>query len=164
MFHELEVSDLGNVRAAKTHRAKSDHVHGGGYLQVYISKGKKEYLHRLVARTFLPNADGLPLVNHKNGDKKNNMAANLEWCTYSHNHLHAYATGLRQPTCAKQVASYDQHGQRIAVYPTLQAAATAMGYVSYHSIARALVGKDRLTKGYTSRWGLEDDGSKSFET
>jgi hypothetical protein len=37
-------------------------------------------IHELVAETFLPNPDGKTKVRHKDGNKKNNSAANLEWC------------------------------------------------------------------------------------
>lgn len=53
-----------------------------------------EFIHRLVAKTFIPNPDNLPVVNHKNGNKFNNHVSNLEWCTYSHNSKHAIDTGL----------------------------------------------------------------------
>jgi hypothetical protein len=46
------------------------------------------YLHRLVAEAFLPNPDGLPEVNHKDGDKSNNAVSNLEWMTSSQNRFH----------------------------------------------------------------------------
>lgn len=50
------------------------------------------FVHRLVAETYLPNPDNLPCVNHIDGNKQNNHVDNLEWCSYTANHLHA--TGL----------------------------------------------------------------------
>lgn len=37
-------------------------------------------LHRLVAITFVPNPDNCPYVLHKDGNRANNKAQNLEWC------------------------------------------------------------------------------------
>lgn len=43
------------------------------------------------------------MVNHNDGNKLNNNACNLLWATCSENHLHAYATGLRN---SKGVTEY----------------------------------------------------------
>ena len=56
-----------------------------GYLRVYLrcpdGKRRDIYVHRLVAETFIPNPDNLPIVNHVDSDRTNNDVANLFWCT-----------------------------------------------------------------------------------
>lgn len=52
---------------------------------------------RLVASEFLQNPKKLPIVNHIDGDKKNNVPGNLEWCDNSTNQKHAYRLGLNKP-------------------------------------------------------------------
>lgn len=72
-------------------------THNGGnpgYLTIMLSDGngnvKRRSIHRLVASTFIPNPLGLPQVNHKDENSRNNRVDNLEWCTQSYNN--AYGT------------------------------------------------------------------------
>ncbi|MBR5285473.1 MAG: HNH endonuclease [Clostridia bacterium] len=68
-----------------------------GYLMFVVTengKQKRRYVHRVVAETFLKRSDDSLIVNHLDGDKHNNKAENLEWCTYSQNTIHAYGLGL----------------------------------------------------------------------
>lgn len=68
---------------------------GSGYLQVTLwdnSKRKKFYVHRLVAEAFIENICGCKEVNHKDGNKENNSALNLEWCTRAENLIHSCYT------------------------------------------------------------------------
>ena len=51
-------------------------------------------IHRLVAEEFIPNPNGLPQVNHKDGNKLNNCVSNLEWVSSSDNVRHAVKNGL----------------------------------------------------------------------
>jgi hypothetical protein len=63
-----------------------------GYLRVNLSEGgvKKSFLvHRLVAQAFVDNPQELPLVNHKDGNKSNARAINLEWVSEESNMRHA---------------------------------------------------------------------------
>lgn len=73
-----------------------------GYLCVTLFNecgGKHFPIHRVVAFAFLgdPHNPGLH-VNHKDGNKLNNAASNLEWCTNAENMRHSRAMGLHRMT------------------------------------------------------------------
>lgn len=50
-----------------------------------FGKTKSFYVHRLVAKAFIPNQDNLPQVNHKDESRTNNCVENLEWCDSKYN-------------------------------------------------------------------------------
>ena len=61
-----------------------------GYCELSLHKNGKEKrfkVHRLVAEAFIPNPNNLPEVNHIDGNKENNHASNLEWCTSKENKM-----------------------------------------------------------------------------
>src|SRR5699024_7685661 len=106
-----EVSKCGKVRSKDRevgHRYGGTRIFPGRELKSYLANGypkvslsakgerKKEYVHRLVAKSFVPNPLNLSLVNHIDGDKENPEATNLEWVTYSENSLHAFRIGIRE--------------------------------------------------------------------
>lgn len=71
--------------------------HTNGYKIVSLSRygvSVDTSIHRLVAAAFIPNPNGLPVVNHKDGNKTNNHVGNLEWCTHKENNDHAMQAGL----------------------------------------------------------------------
>lgn len=58
------------------------------YDTVALSKGgvvKTFYVHKLVADAFVLNPNGLPEINHKDENARNNNASNLEWVTHRDN-------------------------------------------------------------------------------
>jgi hypothetical protein len=90
-----EVSNLGNVRSLfryKRHLKPS--ISSGGYLSVELLH-RRFLVHRLVADAFIPNPDSKLQVNHKDENKQNNCADNLEWCTAKYNMNYGEAAKTR---------------------------------------------------------------------
>lgn len=74
------------------------------YVDLYSSsKRKREYVHRLVAKAFLPNPNNLPEVNHKNYIRSDNRLANLEWMSKVQNMRHGL---LHRKTAIGERASH----------------------------------------------------------
>lgn len=59
-------------------------------LQTKNNKRRSFRVNRIIALTFIPNPDNLPVVNHKDNNKKNNNVDNLEWSTVKENTIHGY--------------------------------------------------------------------------
>lgn len=100
-----EVSNLGNVRRAKpgiatfVGRPCLPVVAGNGYAVVTLGgpTPKRAYIHHLVAEAFIgPRPDGA-VINHLNGCRSDNAAANLAYVSRSENAVHAInAIGRRK--------------------------------------------------------------------
>lgn len=73
-------------------------VNRSGYFYVHLSRGGVTWqcaIHRLVAAAFLTHLPDRNEVNHKDGNKRNNVIDNLEWCNRSENITHAIRMGLK---------------------------------------------------------------------
>lgn len=70
-------------------------VDSAGYVRIRLKQAKiTPLVHRIVAITFIANPLNKPWVNHKDGNKQNNNASNLEWSTIRENVQHAYDNNL----------------------------------------------------------------------
>lgn len=92
-----EISNLGRIRGKIRGCILKTQIHKTGCERVRLCVNKVKYsrsIHRLVAKTFIENPKNKPEVNHIDGDRLNNLATNLEWCTKQENMDHAVKEGL----------------------------------------------------------------------
>ena len=165
-----EVSSFGRVRSvpreweqANRHGTLSRYRIDGciikpifrrGYLSVGLRTDPKHLkafqVHRLVAQTFVPNPDNMPQVNHKDEDKTNNRADNLEWVTPSANNLHGSHPVRVAQSKFKQISQYTKDGQFVKTYPSITEACRATGATP--SLISRVVGTQYKAKGYLWRF------------
>jgi hypothetical protein len=157
---EYFITEDGKVWSEKSQRFLKPQKHKRGYLAVtlrYDGHSHVELIHRMVAKTFVPNPNNLPMVNHKDGNKHNPKASNLEWVTPSENVRHAIENGLLRVTPsygsangnAKKVEAYTDNES--LVFDTVTEASKALG-INRSAISRCLIGKSKSSGGYKWRY------------
>lgn len=105
---DYQASSLGRIRSKDRKRGnrfyqsqiKATRMEKDGYLTVNLSSNgvlSTHKVHRLIMKTFIGEVDALTQVNHKDGDKTNNILSNLEYTTPQENSSHR--SRVLNPTC-----------------------------------------------------------------
>lgn len=132
-----------------------------GYPSVCLSKNSKTItygIHILVARAFIPNPDNLPQVNHKDEDKTNNCADNLEWCTNKYNSNYGtrnqrIGKKLTNSNLSKPICQYTTEGELVKKWPSSMEVQRQLSFIS-RNIRSCCSGKHKTAYGYI--WKYEN--------
>lgn len=164
---KYEVSNHGRVKSCKRFRSgkggartlvgerllKQSHDHSG-YLKVGLRDGDKcsnHSVHQLVAKAFVPNPRGYSQINHKDEDKENNNASNLEWCTQAYNN--AYGTKSKRTGIANKIPVVAiKDGEIIKRFDSARDAWRETG-VHFSSITACCKGRHKKAGGF--EWEYE---------
>ena len=148
-YSDYQISNKGRVWNAKRSRYVIPTQKPTGYMQVnlYADNGrrKKEYVHRLVAMSFIPNPYKLPQVNHIDRVRDNNVVENLEWVTHQEN--------VNKSSSPKKIAVCDLEGNELYRFNSIQEACDTLNLTGSNisvCLKRKPKYKDKSThKNYT---------------
>jgi len=160
--YTFSVSNEGNVEHQNCKGIRRLHKNSSGYLSFTI--GNKLFLaHRLVALAHVDNPHNKLFVNHKDGDKLNINATNLEWVTKSENELHSvrvlgnqrnidgFAKNWKNSVNNRKVALFTLNGDLICTFDSCVKAANYLK-VSPSSVGNHLKGRTKTTANHTLRY------------
>lgn len=159
-----EVSNFGQIKSIQRKVSRGNNYkpvaerilklsNNKGYQTVALSKdGKVKYcqVHRLVAKAFIPNPDGLLYVNHKDENPSNNRVDNLEWCTKSYNNSYNKVRIKAAISKRKPVLQYDKQGNFIREWTHAREAAEILG-LSKRAIYECCKGRSKSSGGFIWR-------------
>lgn len=137
---KYEISNFGRVRSVNfgnsgMSKIMKPEVTPKGYLTIGLSKnGKKRgyRISRLVATAFVPNPNAFSEVNHKDENKTNNYADNLEWCDRAYNNNYGTRTSRAAKSHMKPVLQYSKEGKLLARWEGAKEAENVLGISDGH--------------------------------
>jgi len=153
-FEDYMVSDQGRVYSYKRNKIMSGSKDNDGYLHVSLRKNGKQKsptIHSLVAKHFIPNPKGYPEVHHKNADKRDNRAENLEWVNHQYN---------TEFSMSKAYVFYDPDDNKIEIY-NINRFAREKG-LEVGRLIPVAQGKLNSYHGYTSKPGIKLNRTGKF--
>ena len=150
-----EVSNLGRVRTkyvnkcgyTREYRFVNATTDERGYYHFawgIAGKQRTVYLHRLVAEYFCENPCGYNEINHKDENKANNNASNLEWC----NHKYNCNYGTRNERAAEKNRVAIRCNESGMIFNSVKDAANYFG-VGVSAISNCLKKRSKTSRGHT---------------
>jgi hypothetical protein len=134
-YKNYQVTNLGRVfnKSTKVFLKGSTPTVKMPYIIIRLvgDNGKKKFFttHTLICKEFKENPEDKKLVNHKDGDKTNNMADNLDWVTHSENSQHAHTIGLVN-TYRRKIRKLNQDTREfIEEFDSVKDALTSVGKI-----------------------------------
>ena len=167
IYGKYEISNFGNVRKVNStneydKRTRKyfylkDYISSCGYKRIFlkINNKQKAYLvHRLVAEAFIPNPNNFPIVNHKDENKTNNNATNLEWCSIKYNNN--YGNHNKKVAIANQrkISQYDLKNNLIKNWGSIKQAGETLN-ICKTSISCCLAKKRKTAGGFVWRYNYD---------
>lgn len=147
-----QASNLGRIKSINSKRRNHDvimsdkSIANNGYIVVCLKrngKPKTHSVHRLIAKTFIPNPYNYPVINHKNENKLDNRVENLEWCTYSYNISYGSNRYKRALKLGKKVFCVELNKTFVSIKE-----AGRITNIPYQNIASCCRGKLKSAGGY----------------
>ena len=137
------VSTEGRVMQNANRKIMTPSKKPNGYMQINLltcdGRRKKEYVHRLVALTFIPNDKRLPEVNHIDGIRDHNSLENLEWVTRQEN--------VDKSARPRPIKVRTKSGDLVGIYGTVSVACEALG-LTLSNVSACLHGRQKSHRGY----------------
>ena len=133
-YNNYFVSNLGRFKNYKGIIMSDYKSHHTGYIFVRVDKNKYA-LHRIIASTFIANLEPeiYNVVNHIDGNKLNNSAANLEWTTIKGNNIHNHKSGFIK-YYTRKIGQYDLEMNKIKEFGSIVEAAKELGIKSIKEV------------------------------
>ena len=137
------VSTEGRIRKNSDQKILTPSRKPSGYMQINLftndGRRKKEYVHRLMALTFLDNPNHFPEVNHIDGVRDNNTLSNLEWITHAEN--------MAKSTWPKKISVY-LGDNLVGTFAKIEDACSELGLTG-SNVSACLHGNQTTHKGFT---------------
>lgn len=152
-----QVSNKGNVKSIKNGTIMIPSITKFGYKRLSLCKNgivKNKVIHRLVAEAFVENPNNYDIVNHKDENKLNNFANNLEWCDRKYNTNYGTCIARRSKRKQRAVNQYDLNMNFIRRYESIKEASNG-NYSLYTHIGECCKGKHFSIGGYIWRYANE---------
>ena len=140
-----KVTSCGKIWSCRRNRFMKISGGKGNYEMICLFKDGKayyDYIHRIVAKAYIPNPNNLPQVNHKDEVKGHNWVNNLEWCTKEYNVKYSAAKGNKRGKWRKvYCVELDK------TFKSIAEAARATG-TTVQFVWQVLNGFNKTAKGY----------------